>query len=96
MHEPRGLRVELPRERSQTQITPKHLSRKYISRSRNWTLGLCGILVFGGGSTLLACVLASHNMGADDTPVRAAYPARALVNELQCHGRGDDDILQFS
>lgn len=95
MHERRGLGVELLRERSETQVAPEHLSRHHVSRS--WSiqeaLELCDILLLLDRSALLAHILASHDVGADDAPVRAAYPAGGLVNELQRHGDGDGFLL---
>lgn len=46
--------------------------------------------MFLGGLALLACILASHNMGADKTPVRAGYPTGTLVDKLQGH---DDGVI---
>jgi hypothetical protein len=53
----------------------------------------CLSLLLLGRSALLARILPSHDVGADDAPVRATYPARALVNELQRHGDGDGFML---
>ena len=46
----------------------------------------CNVLLLLGGAARLALVLASHDMGADDAPIRTSYPAGALVDELQHHG----------
>lgn len=54
---------------------------------------LCDIPLLLGGPALLAHTFASHDVGADDAPVRAAYPTGALVNELQRHCDSDGFLL---
>lgn len=52
-------------------------------------LASAALFSFLGGSALFTHILVSHDMGADGAPVRAVYPAEALVYELQGHGEDD-------
>ena len=96
MHERRGLGVEFLRERSEAQVAPQHLSWHHTCKP--WSIQnaphLCDILLLGG-LTWLAGILALHDMRADDAPVRAAYPAGVLDNELQRHDKYDGFMLFY-
>lgn len=61
----------------------------------NVVIKVSSVLLLLNKSALLARILASHDVGANDASVSTGYPTRALVNELQRHNSCDSFMLSL-